>query len=40
MAWQHFVARISKESKPELVKYLKHKMLYINEPLTDETEDI
>jgi hypothetical protein len=40
MAWQKFVTRIPKESKPELINYLKHKMLYVNEPLTDETEDI
>ncbi len=38
LSWSEFVQRISKDSKPELIAYLKSKRLYINEDTT-ETEE-
>ena len=35
MCWSEFVKGIDKETKPELINYLKSKALYINEPITD-----
>jgi hypothetical protein len=40
MTWQQFVSKIPAETKPQLVNYLKLKMLYVNEPITDEAEEI
>lgn len=39
LCWRDFVQGISMEEKPELILYLKSKMLFINEPVT-ETEEI
>ncbi len=36
MSWLDFVSKINKEEKPELIKYLKLKQLYVNEPVRTE----
>ena len=38
MSWLDFVSKINKEEKPELIKYLKLKQLYVNEPVGTEGE--
>ena len=38
MSWLDFVSKINKEEKPELIKYLKLKQLYVNEPIGTEGE--
>ena len=38
MSWLDFVSKINKEEKPELIKYLKLKQLYVNEPIEMESE--
>lgn len=38
MSWLDFVSKINKDEKPELIKYLKLKQLYVNEPTTEEAE--
>lgn len=39
LAWSSFVTDINKEKNRELVKYLKERRLYVNEPVNDEMED-
>jgi hypothetical protein len=38
LSWSDFVQRIDKDSKPELIAYLKNKRLYVNETVA-ETEE-
>lgn len=38
MAWTTFVAGIQPERYPELVRYLKERRLYVNEPVESEVE--
>ena len=39
LAWSSFVANIDRVNNKELVKYLKERRLYVNEPITvDEME--
>jgi hypothetical protein len=40
MTSQQFVSRIPNDTKPELINYLKLRTLYVNEPITDEAEEI
>ena len=40
MCWADFVKGINQEDKPELIRYLKSKQLYINEPTVNEEDDI
>jgi len=40
LSWQEFVLGINNESKPELLEYLKLRQLYVNEPITEENEEI
>ena len=39
LSWSDFVSNISKNSKPELIEYLRSKRLYVNEEIT-ETEEV
>lgn len=39
MSWLDFVSNISKNSKPELIEYLKSKRLYVNDEVA-ETEEV
>ena len=38
LSWPEFVLRLTDESTPELIQYLKERRLYINEPVTAEWE--
>ena len=38
LSWSEFVCGINKEEKPELIEYLKSKMLYVNENETESEE--
>ena len=38
LSWSSFVADIPKETYPELIRYLKERRLYINEPMETEEE--
>lgn len=38
LLWSEFVQQINKETKPELIAYLKSRLLYVNE-ITTETEE-
>ncbi len=38
MSWLDFVSKINKDEKPKLIKYLKLKQLYVNEPVGTEGE--
>lgn len=40
LSWQDFVLGINKDSKPELIEYLKIRQLYVNEPITENNEEI
>lgn len=39
LSWSDFVERLSPESVPELVTYLKERQLYINEPIDTEEDN-
>ena len=39
LSWSDFVSSISKNSKPELIEYLKSKRLYVNDDVV-ETEEV
>ena len=38
LAWTTFVSGISEDRSPELVRYLKERRLYVNEPVESEVE--
>jgi len=38
LSWSEFVMRIDKETKPELIEYLKARRLYVNETVADSME--
>ena len=38
LSWSEFVQRIDRDSKPELIAYLKSRRLYVNEPETEMEE--
>ena len=40
LSWQDFVLGINKDSKSELIEYLKIRQLYVNEPITENNEEI
>jgi len=40
LSWQEFVLGINKDCKHELIEYLKLRRLYVNEPITEENEEI
>lgn len=39
LSWPEFVSRIDKKENPELIKYLKERQLYVNEPVTITEEE-
>lgn len=40
LAWSEFMAGLDKTKYPQLIRYLKERRLYVNEPVTsDETEE-
>jgi hypothetical protein len=38
LGWPEFMERLSPETSPELIEYLKERRLYINEPVLSESE--
>ena len=38
LSWSEFVMKIDKETKPELIEYLKARQLYVNETVADSLE--
>ena len=39
LSWSDFVLRIDKDSRAELISYLKSKQLYVNEPVCEIAEE-